>query len=288
MGSSHRWPGRRTRRLRSIGQAFVSVGAILYLFSEGFGLSLVRIIAVLVSGLGIGLSGFVQIVRGAEKEAEIEEKEAEVERIESESGSGLPLGELLKRHIRLAIGREEIGMLRADRRANSLYSIGSTLLVISVLCPVLAAMAYWLIDPLPPDLGPRLAALKDAVGELPGGSTIAVQRDWHLLLGGITFGFLCLAAARGFLAQQSKEIAAFFRLADRVNHYERLESVVEIREYLAQDEGAKRELADLVIGELLSQPDQTDKEEAIAPETLASSADVKEVLQVAKSLRGSA
>jgi len=205
-------------------------------------------------------------------------KEAEVERVEAGSKSELTTVDQLKVHIRQAIGREEISMLRADGRANGLYHIGWTLMVVSVLCPLLAGVIYWRIDPLSSEIVERLKDLDLALGSLPEGSAVATERDWHVLLGGITFGFLCLAAARGILTQQGKEVAAHSRLSDRVNYYERVESVLEIRANGSGGEVDEKALVEFAIEQLLfryesTTPDDDPRSEvadsAVATEALA-------------------
>ena len=93
---------------------------------------------------------------------------------------------------------------------------------------------------------------------------MAIQRDWRILLGGVTFGFLLLAAATGLLRQQAKELAVYLRrVAERVNLYKRLASVLQIHSQFdasAATDG-DTEMKDLVVSHLLEQSDSESEEE---------------------------
>ena len=53
----------------------------------------------------------------------------------------------------------------------------------------------------------NLKALQETVGEFSASLQLQVDGDWRLLLGGVMFGFLVLAAAKGLLTTQRRRSA---------------------------------------------------------------------------------
>ena len=105
--------------------------------------------------------------------------------------------------------------------------------------------------------------LKKEAGELPKEMATPIGRDWHLLLAGVTFGFLCLAAARGILSQQSNEMKTYFKLGQMARYFDRLNSVVEI--LLKQDSKTtqlEKDVVQLVANKLLYDFSDKDSEES--------------------------
>lgn len=185
----------------------------------------------------------------------VERKEQEIETVQQEfTESDLGILDLLDRAIRLAITREEASMLRAEARANMLFRIGLIFMVASVLAPLFSASLYWRLDPLAASTVENLKSLRSALGSLPQGTTIAIQRDWRVLLGGISFGFLFLAAAAGLMKQQGRQTDIYFRTGERVKYFERLASVVNLHSVAARkrSDGFDRELVNLVTEKLIA------------------------------------
>ncbi|MEM1202947.1 MAG: hypothetical protein AAGN66_06935 [Acidobacteriota bacterium] len=200
---------------------------------------------------------FVVFPRDSSKKiASAESSEAALREAATEEG----VYQLLRRHTELAKKREEISMFLAEARGKTLYSLGQIFLVTSIAAPLAAGFVYLLAEPLTPETVVRVKELKEAVGELPKGVTVAVQRDWRILLGGVSFGFLMLAAAAGLLRQQRREIQIYFRQSERVNDFQRLLSVLEIKEKLAPDGEAEGAVVDLVVERLLETSDSPEAE----------------------------
>ena len=119
-------------------------------------------------------------------------------------------------------------MVNARPRADVLFRIGVILLLLSLACPVVATWIYWRYEPLSGDEIARIVSLKQSLGDLPKDFNLSTSRDWHLLLGGLTFGFLCLAAAKGILTLQANEMKRYFELSQRMRYFERLYDIVEL------------------------------------------------------------
>jgi len=171
----------------------------------------------------------------------LEEKLAETKKLSMPPSEGEPVFEFLKRQLEFAIGLEETTMLVASSRARWLYQFGQLFLIASVMGPVAAAWIYWQVEPLSESTVANLLDLKSGLGGLPDSIALTVHRDWHVLLGGVTFGFLFLAAGSGLLRHQGKEHALYSLAGERVNSYRRLIAVLEIKKRV----GEKRSESDL-------------------------------------------
>ena len=207
------------------------LGALLFVADSVFHLPIpfLREASFVLFGIGAVLTAFGRIRSEFERDREIRNKEREVQDIDAGARENESIRDFLHRHLRHAIVREELTVLRSSKRANALYTMGFILLVISVACPVAAAVMYWRLEPISPNTVSKIAEIKKTLGEVPKDINLSVSRDWRVLLGGITFGFLCLAAARGLLAQQGREMETFFRVGEKVGYYERLTSAIDIR-----------------------------------------------------------
>ncbi len=117
--------------------------------------------------------------------------------------------DFLRRQVDIASERETKAMLLSELRANRLYYYGSWFLFASVLGPIASIILY---------LDTRSAG---NVG------------DWHILLAGVSFGFLLLSAARGLLLQRGRELSLMSRSASHVGIMQRLRASLEIRIRLA-------------------------------------------------------
>ena len=138
--------------------------------------------------------------------------------------------ELLAAELHTVTERMRLNMVTSQNRADNLYALGVFLMVASVFAPVVSAVVYLFTDPLGDATLQGLSTLRESFGgSLPDGLTVSVQRDWRLLLGGISFGFLFLAAARGLMTQHTRQTATYFNLANEVAHYENLKAIIRLR-----------------------------------------------------------
>ncbi|HEY7645520.1 MAG TPA: hypothetical protein VH858_10845 [Hyphomicrobiales bacterium] len=204
----------------------------------------------LIFGLASQIVRIIRSAIGINKE--IEDKEKQVADIQGSSDAD-GIKSILTKQLKLATAREELILLQAKSRADLLYRIGALFLIISIACPIAAAWLYWFIDPLTKETITQISELKNISPELPKDLNLAIGRDWHLLLGGITFGFLCLAAARGILGQQAKEMQTYFEVAQKVNYFERLSGVAEINfYYLSLDKRYETDIVNFISSSLLN------------------------------------
>ncbi len=132
--------------------------------------------------------------------------------------------------INLANEREKLTMLRAQGRASVLFGIGTALMVLSVFAPILSWVAYLSTEPITDETIRLTKTLKEQLGIIPSYNEIAAQRDWRILLSGVSFGFLFLAAARGILRQEGQQMATFLNLARRVTYFENIVNALKIAE----------------------------------------------------------
>jgi hypothetical protein len=244
---------------------------------------------VLLGALGAVLSRFSGRIIERERESAIEEKEAQIVRFEETPPAQEDLLQALRRHIKIAVRREEVSMLRAEARANNLFGIGRAFLIASILGPVAAALLYWWVDPITPDSVARFKELHQALGpDAFKGVTLTVSRDWRILLAGVSFGLLFLAAARGLLTQQAKEAATYFKLEERINFLERLDSVLSIRAAHPRLElnSSDKALAELVFSGLLDRAVSNETNDSgIGAESAGSSSLGDELFEILKSVK---
>jgi outer membrane murein-binding lipoprotein Lpp len=220
----------------------------------GFSVLIVAIIVLVfyVGGLASGA-----------RDAVVSSKEADVaSAVQSLEQQGLSTLESAKAAMRVAVAREELGMAEAGRRSNALYRAGFCFMLFSVLAPLGSAAYYWNLDPLPSSVVQRLAELHRAVGVLPAGTTIPIQRDWRVIVGGISFGFLFLAAASGLMKQHGRQTALQAQLGRRVSYFQRVELVVGLRAELGSSAVPEqdREIIDLVTRALMARDDMSGAE----------------------------
>jgi hypothetical protein len=163
--------------------------------------------------------------------------------------------------------REKLTMLKAERDANRLTALGTLLTVVSVFAPLAATYLYTSMEPLPATTVAGLVRLRQEIGSAPSWENVTIARDWHVLAGGLSLGFLFLAAARGVLRLESRNRAAALMLSRRVSHYERLVGILHVRAKVAGE--TDRMLAQVVSDVLtaVEKPPDIDQLGAEADET---------------------
>lgn len=199
-------------------------------------------------------------------------------------------GEKCVRLLKLAYTRSEILSHSSQQRATVLFWLGAIFLIGSIAGPITSFNVYYYSNPLPSETVQNIKLLNEELetSQQPNNpgfqvqSTIVVQRDWRILLGGVTFGFLLLATGSGLLKQRTKELEVHFRVINLVNFYQRLLGVFELKsEVLEQDE---EELVEFTVKCLL-EPNPTSDTESndgqYADEDFAKSA-MGEYLKAAK------
>jgi hypothetical protein len=151
-------------------------------------------------------------------------QEDKVKNLEAAPHGDLTLPGFVQAELAVAIERERVSMLLAQSRSARLFTLGTVFIVLSLLAPLVAIMAYVATDPVESLQKALASGIKVANAEN------ALQRDWHILLSGVSFGFLFLAAAAGLLRQARHHTTTYFRLRRRVTHFEAMISALKISE----------------------------------------------------------
>ena len=94
------------------------------------------------------------------------------------------------------------------------------LLAASVLCPVASAWIYLEVEPFSNQQLASIAVYKWLFGNSADLQSLPASQDWHILLAGVSFGFLCLAAANGLLKQRANELVLVSRMSTRISYFE--------------------------------------------------------------------
>jgi hypothetical protein len=136
--------------------------------------------------------------------------------------------------------RQRLALLRSERRASNLFRIGTVLMTLSVFVPFLLVAIYYQLDPASEFL--RLQKL----GVLPSPAADFARRDWHLLVAGVSFGLLFLAAARGILNAEASQREMYFREMRVANYYGDLGRALKIAARVDREPGrlSKHSIAD--------------------------------------------
>ena len=178
----------------------------------------------------LSLLGFVLVQfdrRNRIYQVEIKETENKIRKIEVlEKKTDIKFEDLIDLTIKKIGLMYELTRVSAKPRSETLYSLGVALLGVSLLFPIIGTIVYELTDPISDETIQKIATLKNNIGELPKEFNVSVSRDWHILFGGITFGFLCLAAARGMLAQQANEKKTYVEQGQSARYFEQLNGMV--------------------------------------------------------------
>ena len=168
----------------------------------------------------------------------------------------------------------------AKPRANTLFRIGFGLMLLSFLFSATATYLYYSYDSYPNKIIQSTQTSKKNTEDGQKEYIIQPTRDWHILVAGITFGFLCLAVARSILLQQSSEMKSYFEIGQKARYFERINSTVQL--ILQQDESttnSEKEAINFLKENFLTEPltrEETNKSEDISLESKAA-----ELLKVA-------
>jgi hypothetical protein len=115
------------------------------------------------------------------------------------------------------------GVLKAaEHRAQRLYLVGSMLAIASALAPVLTLATFVAVHPIDTSTVAALEELRATYGEYPPGLEVSAQRDWRVLLSGVSFGFLLLAAAGAIFSQHRRQVEMYQLASAEVDYYDRL------------------------------------------------------------------
>lgn len=212
--------------------------------------SIIEIIASIIALFTafIAIKDFLQEKRKVKtQEAAIEEK---IKIREEKATSKVSLIDFIKVELNVATERERLTMILAQSRSNRLYFIGIILMILSVFAPIASIFIYVTMNPLEP-----IEQLK-ALGLAPTNISNLPQKDWHILISGISFGLLFLAAARGIFRQEEQQRSTYFKLGRRITFYENIVSALRINNQLyKENEGPENtKLIEKIIDKLVEIP----------------------------------
>jgi hypothetical protein len=146
-----------------------------------------------------------------------------------------PIVKYIDKILSLVIERDKLTMIKANGRSNYLFFIGTFLMILSVFAPIVTVGIYMTTEPISDNTISILKELKSQFGETPPIKDIINQKDWRILLSGVSFGFLFLASARALLRQESRQISTYINLNRRISLFENTASALKIAEKVALD-----------------------------------------------------
>ena len=146
-----------------------------------------------------------------------------------------PIVKYIDKILNLVIERDKLTMIKAKGRSNYLFFIGTLLMILSVFAPIVTIGIYMTTEPISENTLTVLKHIKSELGVMPPIQNIINQKDWRILLSGISFGFLFLAAARSLLRQESRQISTYINLNRRISLFENTASALKITEKIALD-----------------------------------------------------
>lgn len=211
----------------------VVAGITIFVASNSFQSESTRLAVKVAAFVVIAIATFYSIVRDvtfrSQRLSEIDEELKQVREVPADANN---LDKLRQFTREAYLEAEKIGE-SAHFRATMLFWFGAAFLLASIAAPMATLYVYSTSDPLPPETAERVekvgAALTTSKTALSLQTTLNVQRDWRVLLSGVTFGFLLLAAGAGLLKQRGKEFDVYFLVMERVNHYRRIFNVLQIK-----------------------------------------------------------
>ena len=241
-----------------------------YLFSEFGSLLSLALLALTVVMLGSRV--------GLNIQSATENAQRIVEKLSSER-SGLkeqeqkleinhPFLPAFQNQLQQLANRSQVLVNQAQSRADSLYRFATALTVVSCFVPLIAILVYLASDPLPKQLFDALDQLmKSNNGALPAGIAVNVSKDWRILLSGVSFGLLFLAAASALSAQFRKQSEVVQKLGQDVEYYESVQRAMNLLIHAETVEMSQtmKSTAGLIVQELIiRRSDDTTPESAPA------------------------
>ncbi|MDJ0910715.1 MAG: hypothetical protein QNI99_16055 [Woeseiaceae bacterium] len=153
--------------------------------------------------------------------------------------------EFFQRQLQLVAERARLLTVKASSRSHSLFWMGTILTVMSVFAPFVSISIYLNLEPLPQEVVDGIERLRGTDGNLPSGIDVSIAKDWRVLVSGISFGFLFLAAAGALFAQYRRQMEIVFQLGKDVDYFDAVVSAAEIRQR-ANKENLDLRMSDLV------------------------------------------
>lgn len=204
----------------------------------------VIVLAMLVTFMALGKLQELITLRG---------QQTKIKELERAPKADLGLLTFIEQQLNLTIERERLTMLAAHTRAQRLASVGTIVLLLSLLAPLISTLTYVNTVPTADEIRTAQAVTKDAK-MTPDQLSKVLGPDWRVLLSGLSFGLLLLAAARGIMKQEQQQREMYFRVAQRVTSFENMVSALRISDRL-EKEGQSWQLPstlELIVARLLN------------------------------------
>lgn len=227
-----------------------------------------QVSTLIISGLVAGVLPALKAIWDTFRENRDLRKQKEVVRrleIGANQGKHESFIDFFARELRATVERERLAMIRAESSSRVLAALGTWLMVLSVFAPLASAALYASLPPISPETVQTLIQLKTQLGFTPGAEAISTARDWHILLAGLSLGFLFVAAARGVLRQEAQQRAVFFRVVRRVSYFENLVTALRVRQRLHEEPSLEVRTACIDILSELTKPTPAEAPDSTEP-----------------------
>lgn len=190
--------------------------------------------------------------------------------------------------IAVTLARERLLSVRAYSQARFGSWMATLLVFLAVSAPVVAAVVYAQQMALPASTVTALSKLK-AAGINVTLDSASLNRDWRILLAGVSVGFLFIAGAASLLKQSTAAMQTYFRLGLRI---ERLESftlalaITQIAEGRSNDKDSSRRVVGEIVMRLLHDRPGGSEEEGGGDTKTADSAVGADLIKLARDVAG--
>lgn len=151
-------------------------------------------------------------------------QEIKIEQLKAASEAQESLDVYIQKRIEVVSEKTRLELLKVEKRSNGVYRLAVFFTSFSVLAPIGAIVVYISVDPMNQYIFQD--RLIENLSYLGGVMTITPelnlnpQRDWRILLVGISFGFLFLAAARELLRIQMQLNSRLNYLTSEISYFE--------------------------------------------------------------------
>lgn len=187
-----------------------------------------------VSGVSAGVIGAI-LLRGLKSSLKLLKLDDRVEELRQVAQARPSVWEATRAVLEGAGVSQRKLLVVSQSRLDTLFVLEVLLIIAAVTAPFVLVLLYARADSV--EVIRRLSALKAGLGSAELAKLGA--RDWHLLLGGVSFGLLFLAAARGVTQANERQRQTYFRVSETIRFYEDLGSYLTLEERLAKaDDGA--------------------------------------------------
>lgn len=150
--------------------------------------------------------------------------------LEKEIDSSQPFAGIVSQVIRQSGLREERVLRLSESRSSWLFYMGVMFIALSVTGPAAGTYLYVTLPALPEQTVESLVKIHGQPGNSAAPLNVTAQRDWRLILGGISMGFLFLGTATTILRQKTKEVLIADRAAAKASYYARVQGLLTLEQ----------------------------------------------------------